>query len=408
LGQPFVFTDRFAMNVLVANLGSTSFKYKLFDLAEGERVLAQGEAERIGQAQSTWAIDAAGGQYEGEATLSDHGEAIELHLNELARCGALAGSHALDAIGFKAVHGGPISGAVPVDEQVLSTMQEFADVAPAHNPPYIAAMRSLGEKLPEVPQVAAFETAFHQTIPKERQAYAVPQQWMDQFGIRRYGFHGASHSYIAARMQQVAPAARRVISCHLGGSSSVCAIEDGQSVATSMGLTPQTGLPQSSRVGDFDAFALLKLKSRGIDTDEALHCLGKEAGLKGLSGVSADMRDIQQAAAQGNEQAQLALDVFVESLRQYIGAYLTVLGGVDAIVFTAGIGQHQPAIRAAAMDGLDFAGLKLDRGANEQADGKEETRLEATDSQAQVWTVPTNEELIVARQTRHVLARSAN
>jgi acetate kinase len=395
------------MNVLVANLGSTSFKYKLFDLSAGERVLAQGEAERIGEGQSSWAIEADGQKHEGQATLNDHGEAIELHLTQLAAVGALAGSDSVDAIGFKAVHGGPISGAVPVDDHVLQTMDDFADVAPAHNPPYTAAMRALREKMPDVPQVAAFETAFHQTIPAKRQAYAVPYHWIEQLGIRRYGFHGASHRYIATRMQQLAPEARRVINCHLGGSSSLCAIEDGQSVATSMGLTPQTGLPQSSRVGDFDAFALLKLKAHGIDEAEALRQLGKDAGLKGLSGRSADMRDIQDAASQGNEQAQLARDVFVESIRQYIGSQLTALNGADAIVFTAGIGQHQPAIREAALAKMDFAGIKLDSKANQQADGKTETRLDAADSQTQVWVVPTDEEVIVARQTQDVLARQS-
>lgn len=393
------------MIVLIANLGSTSFKYKLFDMSAGEAVLAEGAADRIGQSESAWSVEPASGDpREGSASLPDHGAAIDLHLKELAAAGVISAIEDVQAIGFKAVHGGPISGAVLVDDHVLETMQDFADVAPAHNPPYIAAMKALKALLPDVPQVAAFETAYHQTIPQKRVTYAIPHEWTEKLGIRRYGFHGASHRYIATRMGEIAPDMKKIISCHLGGSCSVCAIEDGQSVGNSFGMTVQTGVAHASRVGDFDAFAIMKLQAAGLSLDEIWQKLGKEGGLAGMSGISPDLRDIEAAADEGNDRAKLAIDVFVESVRSYVGTYLVALGGVDAICFTGGIGQHSTRIRSAVLEGLDFAGIRFDSGLNETVDGREESRIEAPDSRAQVWVLPTNEELIVARQTVEALA----
>jgi acetate kinase len=387
------------MIVLVANLGSTSFKYKLFDMSGSERVLAEGAADRIGQSASAWSIaPATGARREGTASLPDHGAAIELHLAELTRMGVIRSIDAVEAIGFKAVHGGPISGAVVVDEQVLAVQQQFADVAPAHNPPYIAAMKAFAQRLPGVPQVAAFETAFHQTIPAKRTTYAIPYEWTRDLGIRRYGFHGASHRYIATRMAELDGAARRVISIHLGGSCSVCAIRDGASVANSFGMTVQTGVPHASRVGDFDAFAILKLQAAGVDLATVWKRLGKEGGLAGIGGMGPDLRDIEKAAEQGHERARLAIDVFVESVRDYLGAYLGVLHGVDAVVFTGGIGQNSRLIRRRVIEGFEFAGLSLDEAKNESTGGKDEKRIDAGGT-AQVWVMPTNEEWIVARQT---------
>lgn len=368
------------MLVLVANLGSTSFKFKLLDMGRNGEVVARGGYERIGQP---------GGEHR------THGDVIDVILKELPR--------RPDAIGFKAVHGGPISGAVRVTDEVIATMQQFADIAPAHNPPYIAAMKAFREKLPEVPQVAAFETAFHQTIPMARQVYAIPWEWTEKHGIRRYGFHGASHRYIATRVPELVGRSKglRIISCHLGGSCSVCAIENGRSVATSMGLTPQTGVFQNNRVGDFDIFAMLRLQKLGLGVDEVLRKLGKEGGLLGISGVSNDMRDVEQAAAGGNERAKLAVDAFVESVRHYIGAYLVALGGCDVLAFTGGIGENGVALRQAICRNLEFAGIVLDAHKN-QVRGKEE-KISAVESGVEIWIVPTNEELIVARQTQAVL-----
>jgi len=394
------------MLILVANLGSTSFKYKLFRMPD-ERLVASGSADRIGQGGSTWSVKAAGAETSGGTTdLGDHADAIELHLKQLVELGAIDDVKDVEAIGFKAVHGGPISGAVRVDDEVLATMERFSPLAPAHNPPYIEAMKSFRGRLPGVEQVAAFETAFHQTVPKYRQVYATPWDWIEGHGIRRYGFHGASHRYIAERMQELAKSAGCVISLHLGGSCSICAIDGGDSVANSLGTTPQTGVFHNNRVGDFDAFAMLKLIDAGLDTDAIFEALGKRGGLLGLSGVSADMREVEQAAAGGNERAQLAVDAFVDSCRQYVGAYMAVLRGADAIVFTGGIGQHGAAVRAAICDGFGWAGVKLDRDTNAEADGNAETRIDAGDGKddVQVWVIPTNEELIVARQTQAVLA----
>ena len=367
------------MNVLVANLGSTSFKYKLLDMSTDGEVLAKGGYERIGQSGSQF---------------KTHGDVIDVILKELPK--------PPDAIGFKAVHGGPISGAVRVTNEVIATMEQFADVAPAHNPPYIAAMKAFREKLPQAPQVAAFETAFHQTIPAARQVYAIPHEWTEKLGIRRYGFHGASHRFIATRVRELlGPSARRIISCHLGGSSSICAIENGKSIANSFGMTAQSGIPHNNRCGDFDTFALLKLLKQGLTLDEIFRKLGKEGGMLGMSGVSPDMRDIEKAASEGNARAKLAIDAFVESVRHFIGSFMVALGGLDVLVFTGGIGENGSAIREAICRNLEWAGIAIDPQKNLAR--CKETKISKVESNVEIWTIPANEELIVARQTVAVL-----
>ncbi|MCA9238925.1 MAG: acetate/propionate family kinase, partial [Planctomycetales bacterium] len=274
---------------------------------------------------------------------------------------------------------------------------------PAHNPPYVAAMRQLREKLPHIPLVAAFETGFHLTIPPRLKHYAAPVEWATEYGIQRWGFHGASHRFVAQRTRELLEKDDlRVISCHLGGSSSVCAIRNGQSVATSMGMSPQSGLPQNNRVGDFDPFALPVLMERaGKTLDEALDMLANRCGLKGLSGASGDVRDLAAAANNGDERARLALDVYTTSVRHYLGAYLVELGGADVIAFAGGIGENRGDIRAAVCDGLSGLGIELDATKNSEA--SREGPIHAATSRTQVWIVPTNEELIVARQTRDLL-----
>jgi acetate kinase len=291
---------------------------------------------------------------------------------------------------------------VRVNPQVIATMEQFADVAPAHNPPYIAAMRAFAEKMPDTPQVAAFETAFHQTIPLSRVVYAIPAEWTERLGVRKYGFHGASHRYIATRVAELVPEARKVISCHLGGSCSVCAIEDGKSVGNSFGMTAQSGVFHNNRVGEFDTFALLKLIKHGLSLDDVFKKLSKEGGLLGISGgVSNDMRDVEQAAAAGNVKARLAVEAFVENVRAYIGQYLVALGGCDVLAFTGGIGENGIAIREAICRNLQWAGIDLDPQKN-NVRGREE-KISRVESGAEIWIVPTNEELIVARQTVAVL-----
>ncbi len=392
------------MKILVANIGSTSFKYRLFDM-HGERQLARGGIERIGSPESRCFVEVGQARRELVLHVPDHAQAVRQCLRQLTdpENGCLQDASEVSAIGFKAVHGGRFTGVKRVTPEVLQSMEEMNPVAPAHNPPYIAAMRQLGSQLPEIPLVAAFETDFHQTIPDANQYYAVPYEWAEQALVRRYGFHGASHRYIATRTAELLGRDDlRVISCHLGGSSSLCAIRSGRSVAVSMGFSPQSGLPQGNRVGEFDAFALpVLMKSTGKSLDELLHILAEQSGLLGLSGVSADMRDIEQAAAGGGARAKLAVDVFAAAVRHYLGAYLVELGGADVIVFTGGIGENRPGFRAAVLSGLGELGIVLDPQANQQARGA--ACISAATSRVQIWVVPTNEELIVARLAAELL-----
>jgi len=328
------------MKILVANLGSTSFKYRLFDMAD-EKCVARGGVERIGSAESPCFVEIGGKRTELKAQVPDHAVAVKQCLAQLTdpATGCLKNASEVAAIGFKAVHGGRVSGVQRVTDNVLAAMEEMNLVAPAHNPPYIKTMRLLAEKLPEIPLVAAFETDFHSTIDDRLRYYPAPFEWAEKLHIKRWGFHGASHRYIAQRTSQMLGRYDlRIISCHLGGSNSLCAIRGQQSVATSMGMSPQTGLPHNNRVGDLDAFAVpFVMRTLGLSLDEVERQLCKESGLKGISAVSNDIRDIQSAAAQGNAKAQLALDVFVQSARHWIGAYLAELNGADALSGVAGV-----------------------------------------------------------------------
>jgi acetate kinase len=392
------------MKILVANLGSTSFKYRLFDM-DGERLLARGGVERIGSAESRCFVEAGGVREEAVTAAPDHAAAVRLCLGQLAdpRFGALKDPTELAAIGFKAVHACGVTGVQRVDDRVLAAMDAYTDVAPAHNPPYVRAMRLLAKELPEIPLVAAFETGFHETIAPAHRLYAIPTEWAEKHGVKRWGFHGASHRYVGWRTGQLLgnPAAR-IISCHLGGSSSLCAIRDGRSVANSLGMSPQTGLPHNNRVGDFDPFALPAImRATGKTLEQVLDDLANRSGLLGLTGFN-DLRDIEEAAAKGDARAKVGIDVFVGAVRHYLGAYLLLLGGADAIVFTGGIGENSSAMRAAVCADLDWFGIGLDPDANRTAKG--EAALHRAGSRVQLWIMPTNEELIVARQAQALLA----
>jgi acetate kinase len=394
------------MKILVANLGSTSFKYRLFDMSD-ERVLARGGVERIGAERSRSYVRTDRATIDEEVPVKDHAVAVEACLRQLAdpKIGVLANPAEISAIGFKAVHARGVTGVQRVDSHVLAAMEAFNQVAPAHNPPYVKAMRLLAEKLPGIPLVAAFETGFHETIAPAQRLYAAPIDWAEKHGIKRWGFHGASHRYIGDRMAQLLnkPGAK-IISCHLGGSSSLCAIEGGKSRATTMGMSPQSGLPQNNRIGDFDPFALPALiEATGATLPDLLEVLSNQAGLLGLSGgLSNDLRDLEEQAAKGNGRARLAIDVFVASVRQYLGAYLVLLNGADAIAFTGGIGENSANMRQAVCAQLDWFGIRLDPERNCSATG--EQAIHATDSRVSIWILPTNEELIVARQAEHLLA----
>lgn len=392
------------MKILVANLGSTSFKYRLFDMAD-ERQLARGGIERIGSAESRCAAEIGDNRQERILRVPGYAEAVRQCLAQLTdpEHGCLKAATEVSAIAFKAVHGGRLSGVQRVTPEVLAAMEEISDVAPAHNPPYIAAMRQLREQLPEIPLVAAFETHFHQTIEPANYHFAVPYEWAEQHNIRRFGFHGASHRYIATRAAELSGGDDlRLISIHLGGSSSLCAIRGGKSVATSMTFSAQSGLPQNNRVGDFDPFAIPVVMQRtGMSLSEVLDALANCSGLLGLSGLSGDVRDLAEAAEQGNQRAQLALGVYVADIRRYLGAYLVELSGADWIVFTGGIGENSAAIRARVCRNLEPLGVVLDPTLNAKA--RDEAKVHAPESRVQVWTLPTNEELIVVRLAKQLL-----
>ena len=387
------------MLVLIANLGSTSFKFSLFRMGEG----GVGELVACG----------------GHERMVDHDLAIESSLASLRTAGHIGRGEEIAAVGFKTVVGKDLSGCVEADERVIEALEEFAEVAPAHNPAYVAGIRSFGRLLPGARLVALFETAFYQWVPEAVQRYAVPEVWTEA-GIRRHGFHGASHKFIAERTaellgrEDVARVVRdlyrdgpvpvegpplRVVSCHLGGSSSVTGIRNGVATGSSMGFSPQSGLPQNNRVGDLDAGAIpYAMRALGLKLEEVERHLARESGLLGISALSNDLRDIRGAAVDGDRLAQLAIDHLVHSARHWIGSFFFELGGVEAIAFTAGIGENNPWLRAAVCEGLEELGIALDGAANEGLTGGREGAIHAPGSQVQVFVIPANEELVLARE----------
>ena len=389
------------MIVLAVNLGSTSFKCKLYvsKTAKCHRWLASASVENIGSEHSVTMVETKSGKEYGTARCATYAEALQWCQTEFSTKDILKSLGYLDAIGFKAVHGGSISGARLVDDEVIAEMQRMQALAPAHNPMYLQAMQALKQIYPEIPQIACFETAFHATIPMKRAVYGIPEAWTSN-GIRRYGFHGSSHSYIAERVAQLNPKAKRIISCHLGGSSSICAILDGESVACSMGATPQSGLFHNNRVGDLDVFVLPAVLRETGTLEQALQVLSSQSGFLGISGVSNDMRDVETAAAQGNTQAQLALDAFTDEIIGYIGMYVAYLGGLDMLVFTGGIGQNAPGLRRNVCDALEYLGVSLDERCNTQSDSD---KISAPQSKVEVYVLPTNEELMIVRNVWKVL-----
>jgi acetate kinase len=396
------------MKVLVANLGSTSFKYRLFDLSN-EAQLAKGGIDRIGQPDALSACSVQIGSYKAETQQSvpNHAAAVGICLNQLTdpEHGCLKSVNEVGGIGFKAVFAGDLSGVRIVDEKLLQKMEALSDIAPAHNPPYVRAMRQLQQAFPQIPLVAALETGFHETIPFEHRAYAVPYEWYTDFEIRRWGFHGASHRFIAGRIAEILGRNDlKVISCHLGGSASICAIRNGESFAASMGMSPQGGLPNNNRVGDFDAYAIpVIMKRTGLTFEQVLTEMSSKGGLLGISGLSGDCRDLEEASAKGHDRAEKALKLFEASIRSYVGSYMALLGGADVIVFTGGIGENSERIRAGVCRDMKWAGVELCSTKNAGVRG--EACLNKDSSKVQVWTVPTNEELVVARQTAQVLAK---
>lgn len=396
------------MKILVANLGSTSFKYKLFDMPDGQ-VLARGSMDRIGGQGSIHTYQIGRSQeVKRESSLPDHASAIDEALARLVgREAPLSSLAELGAVGFKTVHARDISGVVALDEEVIERMVEYYPLAPAHNPAYVAAIRQFAKVAPQVPRVGCFESAFHGQVPLRRQLYAVPYEWYERYGVRRYGFHGASHRYAAEKVIALEGTNRlRQINCHLGGSSSLCAIRNGVSLGASHGLSPQSGLPQNNRVGDLDPYALdLVVRREGIRFEEALEICASRGGLLGICGYN-DMRDIEERAAQGETRCQLAIEVLATAARDYLGAYLVELGGLEVISFTGGIGEHSAVVREQILRGLEFIGVELDAEKNRQVHG--EGTLHAERSKVHLYVLRTDEELIVAKQTYEFLQSKAD
>ena len=395
------------MKVLVANLGSTSFKYRLFDLSN-EAELARGGIDRIGEAESQCFVEIGDYRSDAKQKIPDHAAAVGICLQQLTdpEHGCLKSVDEVAGIGFKAVFAGSLSGVRVVNDELLEKMEALSDIAPAHNPPYVKAMRQLREAFPQIPLVAALETGFHETIPFEHRAYAVPYEWYTDYEIRRWGFHGASHRFIAGRVAEVLNRSNlKIISCHLGGSASICAIANGESRAASMGMSPQGGLPNNNRVGDFDAYAIpVIMKATGLTFEQVLTEMSSKGGLLGISGLSGDCRDLEDAAAEGHDRAEKALKLFEASIKSYIGSYAALLGGVDVIVFTGGIGENSERIRNNVCRNMEWAGVELCSDKNSAVQRNTEVSIHADNSKVQIWVIPTNEELVVARQTAGAIA----
>ena len=390
------------MKVLVCNAGSTSLKFKLFDMP-GDKLLATGNVERVGS--STNALfryaNCIGGECIrlSEQEITNYSAGIKLFLTHLTsrEYGVLHDVAEIERIGFKTVLAKGYYGIHELTSDVLAAMEEYLVVAPVHNSAYIETIRQFQSILPGAKLIGVFETAFHTTIPLERKLYGIPYEWYELYGIQRLGYHGASHSYIADVITEQRGSTGRLISCHLGGSGSICAIKNGNSVDNSFGFSLQTGLIHANRVGDADPYLFPFLLAQGLTADEITRGMDKTGGLLGISGVSNDLRDIQQAALEGNIRAQLSIDTYCNGIIKYIGAYYAELGGLDHLVFTGGIGENSASIRNAVCEKLNHLGIVLDQ---EKSKPYADTQIiSAASSPVTVWVVPANEELGVARKT---------
>ena len=403
--------ENFIMKVLVINAGSSSLKYQLMDPETG-KVFAKGLCERIGldgkftykpQVEGKETIKAA------DVAMPTHSEAIQTVLNALVdpQNGVISSMKEIDAVGHRVVHGGEtFASSVLINDEVLKAVEDCTPLAPLHNPANIIGIEACRKVLgDDVPQVAVFDTAFHQTMPEHAYLYSIPYKYYENDKLRRYGFHGTSHKYVSQRaavMLGKKPEELKLISCHLGNGSSVTAIDGGKSVDTSMGFTPLAGLPMGTRAGDLDAGILQYLMNKyGMSIDEMLNILNKKSGVQGVSGVSSDFRDLENAHKEGNERAGLAVDMFNYGVKKLIGAYAAAMGGVDAIIFTAGVGENSASQRLDIASGLEFMGVKMDAEAN-NVRGKEAV-ISASDSKVKVLLIPTNEELMIAMDTAAIV-----
>lgn len=396
------------MKILVINAGSSSIKYQLIDI-ESETVIAKGLAERIGIEDSCLKHKPTGKDpVVIKQDMKSHEDGIKLVLNSLVHpeYGVIKDMSEINAVGHRVVHGGEMfSKAVIIDESVMKAIEDCIPLAPLHNPPNYQGIKACQKVMPNVPMVAVFDTAFHQTMPKYAFLYGLPYEDYTDLKIRRYGFHGTSHYYISKRMAEVLEKPvenMKIITCHLGNGSSIAAVKNGKSVDTSMGMTPLEGLIMGTRCGDIDPGVIVQLlKWKNFNAQQLDDYLNKKSGVLGLSQMSSDFRDLEKAAEEGNERAALIRETFCYRIKKYIGAYAAAMNGVDAIAFSGGIGENDPGVRALSMKGLEYLGVRFDENANQS--WSKEVRLSTPDSKVEVWCIPTNEELTIAQQTMELV-----
>lgn len=397
------------MKILVINCGSSSIKYKLYEM-DDRSVLAAGGIEKIGLEGSFLKTKINGETKIIESPCPTHTEGIRLMFDTLlnAEYGAIKSLDEISAAGHRIVAGGRFTESQVVTPAMLEEWRQYMDLAPLHSPAHLKGYLAVKEMLPNLPQVFVFDTAFHQTMPEEAYMYAVPYKYYENNNIRRWGAHGTSHRFVSARVCEflgVKPENVRIITCHIGNGASISAVKNGKCVDTSMGLTPLEGLMMGTRSGDVDPSAVLSImKTEGFDPDRMSDLLNKESGMKGISGVSSDLREVEAAIQAGNKRAALAMKMYCYRIKKYIGAYTAAMGGVDIIVFTAGVGEHQWDVRQGAAGGLEFLGIKLDEEKNRKNFGDEEV-ISAPDSRVKVVVVPTDEELLIASDTLALITK---
>lgn len=386
--------------ILSINAGSSSLKFQLFRMPE-EDVIAKGLIDRIGSKGSSFTLDAIEEEYLYSEEIPDHEAAVKLLLNKLTKVGVIESLDEIEAVGHRVVHGGEyFSKSVPITDEVIKTIDLVSELAPLHNPPNLTGILAFKEILPDIPMVAVFDTAFHQTMAEKSYLYSLPYEYYEKYGVRKYGFHGTSHKYISQKASEVLdiPLKRlRLITCHLGNGASITAVENGKSIDTSMGFTPLAGVTMGTRSGDIDpAIIPYLMEKTGYTAAEVINVLNKKSGLLAISGISNDLRDIE-AEADTNVRAKLALDIFAARIHQYIGSYAAKMGGVDAIIFTAGVGENSDTIRGKILTGLEFMGVYWDPALNKACDG--EGFLNYPHSPVKVMVIPTDEEVMIARDT---------
>lgn len=399
------------MKVLVVNAGSSSLKYQLFDTVSGS-VLAKGNCERIGIDGSRIIHKTSGkDEYVKETPLADHSAATKLVVETLldSTFGCISSVDEIEAIGHRVVHGGPyFAQSMLVTDEVMKTLEKCNSYAPLHTPAHIMGIKGCKAVMPNVPEVLVFDTAFHQTMPKEAYMYGITYDMYEEYGVRRYGAHGTSHRYVSGEMIKILGGeaeGKKIVTCHIGNGSSISAVKDGKCIDTSMGFTPLDGIMMGTRCGSIDpAIVTYIMEKKGYTPVEMDNYMNKKCGFAGIGGVGSDSRDVEAAMNAGNERAKLALDMLSYQIKRYIGSYSAAMGGLDAIVFTAGIGEHVPYIRAQALSGLEFLGVKLDNERNTFGHSNVPVKLSSDDSAVAVYMIPTNEELVIAADTEKIVS----